>query len=182
MAKIDIRDDIDFDIKLVYPAFRDNLKETAPYLPNIDEIVVQEHERVDENTVKVVNLWKATGEEIPKIAQSFIKPDMMKWTDRATWHDDELYCDWEMEVGFLPEAVSCKGQTRYKAKGDKTECHISGDLIVDARKIPGVPRLLAGKLGQAVEAFVVKMVTPNLRATNRAMEQYLQDEAKAAKS
>jgi hypothetical protein len=83
-----------------------------------------------------------------------------------------------MEVGFLSEAVKCSGQTRYKAKGDRTECHISGELEVDASKIPGVPRLLAGKLGKAVEGFVVKLITPNLRATNRAMEKYLKSEEK----
>ena len=177
MAKLDIRDDIDFSIERVYPAFRDRLKETAPYLPNIEEIVVEKYERIDDNTVEVVNLWKASEGEVPKVAQSFIKPDMLQWTDYATWHDDELYREWNMEVGFLSEAVKCSGETRYKAKGDRTECHISGNLEVDASKIPGVPRLLSGKLGKAVEAFVVKLITPNLRATNRAMEKYLASDA-----
>ena len=118
MAKLDIRDDIDFHIDVVYPAFRDRLKETAPYLPNIEEIVVEKYERIDDNTVEVVNLWKASEGEVPKVAQSFIKPDMLQWTDYATWHDDELYCEWNMEVGFLSEAVKCSGQTRYKAEGE----------------------------------------------------------------
>ena len=39
------------------PAFRDRLKETAPYLPNIEEIVVEKYERIDDNTVEVVNLY-----------------------------------------------------------------------------------------------------------------------------
>ena len=174
MAKLDIRDDIDYPIEQVYEAFRAQLKEVAPYLPNIEEIIVKKHDRRDDDTVDVVNVWKASGEEVPKVASSFIKPDKLQWTDHATWHDGEQYCDWEMEVGFLPEAVSCRGTTHYKAKGDgKTEVHIKGDLSVDAGKIPGVPRLLSGKIGSAVEAFVVKLVTPNLKATNRAMEQYL---------
>lgn len=174
MARLDIRDDIAFPIDRVYPAFRDNLKETAPYLPNIEDIIVEGYERTDDDTVEVVNLWKASEGEVPKIAQSFIKPDMLQWTDYATWHDGAQYCDWRMEVGFLSEAVSCSGKTSYRAKGDRTEVHITGDLKVDASKIPGVPRLLAGKLGKAVESFVVKLVTPNLKATNRAMEEYLE--------
>ena len=147
----------------------------APYLPNISEIIVEKHERTGDDTVDVINVWKASEGDIPKIAQAFIKPDMLQWTDHATWHDDEMYCDWEMKVGFLPDAVSCKGRTTYRAKGDKTEVHIEGDLKVDGSKIPGVPRLLSGKIGSAVEGFVVKLVTPNLRATNRAMEKYLAD-------
>lgn len=173
MAVMDIRDEIAYPIDTVYPAFRDELKHVAPYLPDIEDIIVQSTERVDEDTLKVVNLWKASDGKVPTLAQSFIKPDMLQWTDRATWHDDECYCDWEMEVGFLPEAVTCKGRTLYKKKGDRTEIHITGDLSVDAKKIPGVPRLMAGKVGKVVEEFVVKMITPNLKATNRAMEKHL---------
>ena len=173
MAKIDIKDSIDYPLETVYPAFRDDLKQVASYLPNIDEIVVKSSTRRDEETLDVVNLWVASEGEIPTLAQPFIKKDMLQWIDRAVWHDDELYCEWEMEVGFLPEAVTCRGRTTYTAKGDRTEVHIDGELLVDAKKIPGVPRLMSGKVGQVVEGFVVKMITPNLKATNRAMESHL---------
>ncbi len=174
MAKIDIRDTISFDLARVYETFRDDLKALAPYLPNVSEIIVDTHARVDDTTLKAVNIWKASGEEIPKIASAFIKPDMLQWTDYATWHDDTHSCDWEMKVGFLPDAVSCKGTTRYTHKADGvTEVHILGELKVDASKIPGVPRLLSGKIGDAVESFVVKLVTPNLKEVNRGMEKHL---------
>mgnify|MGYP000026435085 CR=1 FL=1 len=173
MASLDIKDEIAYPLDTVYPAFRDDLKEVAPYLPNIADIIVQSVDRVDDNTVKVVNLWKASDGDIPKMAQGFIKPDMLQWTDRATWHDDKLFCEWDMEVGFLPEAVSCKGKTPYTQRGDRTEVHITGELVVNAKKIPGVPRLMAGKIGPMVESFVVKMIAPNLKATNRAMEKHL---------
>lgn len=173
MARIDIRDTITYERGLVYETFRDDLKELAAYLPNIREIVVERHERTDESTVSVVNIWKATGEEIPTMARSFINPDMLQWTDRATWHDGSCSCDWIMEVGFLPQAVSCSGTTTYTARGDRTEVHITGELRVDAAKIPGVPRLLSGKIGGAVEEFVIKLITPNLKEVNRGAEKYL---------
>lgn len=172
MATINIQDDINFPLERVYPSFRDNLSGLADYLPNIKEIIVEKNERLDDNTVELVNLWKATGEEVPKIASAFIKPEMLAWTDYATWHDGEHYCAWRMVVGFLPEAVTCSGTTRYTASGDKTQVHIQGELCVDAKKL-GVPRLVAGKLSSAVEEFVVKLITPNLKATNRAMEKFL---------
>lgn len=173
MASMDIKDELSYPLETVYPAFRDDLKHVAPYLPNVEDIIVKSSERIDENTLKVINLWKASDGDVPKLAQTFIKPDMLQWTDHATWHDDECYCEWEMVVGFLPDAVSCKGKTTYKKKGERTEVHITGELVVNAKKIPGVPRLMAGKVGSVVEAFVVKMITPNLKATNRAMEKHL---------
>lgn len=174
MARIDIRDDMNFPIERVYPAFRDDLSKVADFLPNIEAIIVEQHDRTSDTQVSVVNVWKATGEEIPAMASSFIKPEMLQWTDHASWDDDARHVDWRMEVGFMPEAITCSGRTTYRPKGDgKTEIHISGELKVDARKL-GVPRLIAGKLSSAVEEFVVKLVTPNLKATNRAMEQFLE--------
>ena len=173
MAKIEITDTVAYDRKTVYETFRDQLREMIPYLPDIQEIEVENRNRTDDSTLKVINVWKADAQEIPKVAQAFIKPEMLQWTDYATWHDDSWTCDWEMEVGFLKEAVKCAGTTRYVDRGDKTEITITGDLKVDASKIPGIPRLISGKVGDAVEKFVVKLITPNLTQVNRGIEKYL---------
>lgn len=175
MAEIDITDEIAHDRKTVFETFRDDLVELVPHLPDIKQITVEDREQVDDDTVEVVNLWNAEAEEIPRIARSFIKPEMLKWTDYATWNSDDWTCDWRMEVGFLPEAVTCKGTNEYRDKGDdRTEIAIRGELNVDASKIPGVPRLGAGKIGGVVENFVVKLITPNLTKVNRGLEKYLQ--------
>lgn len=173
MAKIDLHDDITYNLEQTYHTFRDDLAKLATYLPDIEDIIVEKHERTDDDTVSVVNLWKASANEIPKIVSKFITPDKLQWTDYATWHDGTTSCDWNLVLGFFPEAIKCKGTTTYSVNGDKTHVHITGDLHVDASKIPGVPRLLSGKLGSAVEKFVVKMVTPNLKNVNRGMERYL---------
>lgn len=172
MARIDIRDHINYDRTTVYETFRDKLVELKPFLPTVKDIVQESYDR-DGDDVNIVNIWYAADEDIPMIAQKFIKPEMLQWTDRATWHDGSHACDWDMEVGFLQEAISCNGTTYYRESGDRTEINITGELRVDARKIPGVPRILAGKVGDAVEKFVVKMITPNLKEVNRGAEKYL---------
>ena len=175
MAKIDIKDTIAYERDTVYETFRDKLIELKPFLPTVKDIEQESYER-DGDTVHIVNVWYAADEDIPSIASKFIKPEMLQWTDRATWHDDSKSCDWDMEVGFLQEAISCDGTTYYREKGDRTEVHITGELRVDAKKIPGVPRLVAGKVGDAVEKFVVKMITPNLKEVNRGAEKYLAEQ------
>ena len=177
MADINITDEVAFERERVFTTFRDELTELIPHLPDIKDITVEDRKEVDDNTVKVVNLWEAHPEEVPRVARSFIKPEMLKWTDYATWRRDAWECDWNMEVGFLTDAVTCEGTTRYLKKGDdNTEIAIDGKLEVDAREIPGVPRLGAGKIGSVVENFVVKLITPNLTKVNRGLEQYLNDE------
>ncbi len=174
MAKIDIKDTVAHDRETVYKTFRDELTELIPHLPDVKNIEVQKREEVDENTTRVVNLWTAEAEEIPRVARPFIKPEMLVWTDVANWHDDTWACDWVIEVGFLSEAVTCKGSTKYLEKGaDKTEVVITGQLDVNAKEIPGVPRLGAGKIGSVIESFVVRLITPNLTNINRGLERYL---------
>lgn len=176
MAKINIKDEVAHDRETVFKTFRDELAELIPHLPDVKDIEVKDREQVDDDTLKVVNLWKAESEEVPRLARSFIKPEMLEWTDYATWHDDTWSCDWTMEVGFLNEAVTCEGTTTYKAKGEnKTEVVIDGKLEVDAKQIPGVPRLGAGKIGSVIEGFVVKLITPNLTNVNRGLESYLKE-------
>ncbi len=173
MAKIDITDKVTFDRDTVYETFRDNLVELLPYLPTVKNIERTDYERVDENSVKIVNIWYAADEDIPSLAQRFISQEMLQWKDTAHWDDEEFSVKWDMEVGFLSDAISCGGKTTYKKVGDQTEVHILGDLKVDAKKIPGVPRLIAGKVGGAIEKFVVKMITPNMKEANRGVEKYL---------
>lgn len=174
MAEIDIKDEVAHSRETVFTTFRDELTELVPHLPDIEDIEVKEREDIDDNTVKVTNLWTAEAEEIPRMARSFIKPDMLKWTDYATWRQDAWECDWEIEVGFLSDAVHCEGTNKYVAKGDdKTDVVITGVLEVNAREIPGVPRLGAGKIGDVIESFVVRLITPNLTNVNRGLERYL---------
>lgn len=174
MAKISIKDEVKHDRDVVFSTFRDELTKLLPYLPDVKDIEVKSRDDVDDKTVKVVNLWKADSNEVPRLAQAFIKPEMLEWIDRATWNQDKWSCDWVMEVGFLSDAVTCKGTTKYLEKGEgKTEVVIEGELNVDARKIPGVPRLGAGKIGDVIESFVVRLITPNLTQVNRGLEQYL---------
>jgi hypothetical protein len=174
MAEINIKDVVGASRETVFSTFRDELVELLPHLPDVKSIEVKEREEPNESTVKVVNLWKADAAEIPRLAQAFVKPEMLEWTDYATWNAEQWTCEWEMEVGFLSEAVTCKGTTTYAEKGDdRTEVVIRGDLTVDARKIPGVPRIGAGKIGDVIEGFVVRLITPNLTQVNRGLESYL---------
>ncbi len=176
MADIKITDTIAHDREKVFTTFRDELQELIPHLPDIKDIELKDRDEVDEHTTKVINLWKAEPAEVPTLARSFIKPEMLEWTDYATWRKDAWECDWRMKVGFLSDAVTCEGVNKYRELGGgKTEITIEGVLEVDARKVPGVPRLGAGKIGSVIENFVVKLITPNLTNVNRGLESYLKE-------
>ena len=86
-------------------------------------------------------------------------------------------CDWDIELGFLPNAIEARGHNEFSESGDRTRVTMNGDITIHAAKIPGVPRLLAKKIGGTIEKFVIKMIEPNLRKTNEAVRRYLTDNA-----
>lgn len=174
--KFTIQEDIFFPIEDVFRVQRDELEALSEYLPTIENIVVDSREEKD-GIVKLVNLWRASSTEIPRIARPFIKPEMLNWTDRAQWNSKNFRCDWETEVGFLPEAIEAAGTTRFEYDGETTTVIIEGEIKIHAQKIPGVPRIAAKKVGKVVEKFVVKMIEPNLRETTKAISRYLEDQA-----
>ena len=171
-----IKDSISFPREQVFKAQRDQMPELASYLNDIESITVEERE--DDGPIsKLVNLWIAGGTDIPAAARSFVKPEMLRWTDYATWNQDEWKCDWKLVLGFLQDAVSVSGTTSFAEQGERTTVTIAGDITIRAEKIPGVPRFMAGKIGPVVEKFVINLIRPNLKKTSEGIGSYLRDNA-----
>jgi hypothetical protein len=162
---------IPFARELVWTTYRDRLTQLLPYLPNLRTIEVRQ--RVQEgSTVRLVNVWHGGG-DIPPIARAFLSESMLSWTDHATWHNDRFVCDWVTETHAFTEAVRSSGSNRYLQVAAGTQLQIRGDLSIDASKIRGVPRLVAGKVGRAVEEFLVRTVQRNLLDVSKGIERFL---------
>lgn len=170
--RADVR--IPFPLEVVYATYRDRLVDLVPHLPNIERIEVTS--RVDEAAgVRCVNEWTGGG-DFPKVAKAFVSSDMLRWTDRAFWRPADWTCDWETEVHAFPGAVKSKGRNVFRAEGEGTRLEIRGELTVDAAKIPAVPRLLRGTVGDAVEKFLCGRVAENLTEVGRGVARMLEAE------
>ena len=171
--KFTIVDEIPFSLEQVFEAHRDKLPQMVDRMPNIDRIVVESREE-DGDITRLVNVWHAAETDIPAIARAFISKDMLRWTDRAEWDAGERTAQWNIELGFLPGAIICRGENTFESYTDHTRITMEGELIIHAEKIPGVPKLLAGKIGPTIEKFVVGLIEPNLRETNKVVAAYLE--------
>lgn len=180
--KIEADATVSFPRDLVFSTYRDRLPELVPHLPNISGIDVLE--RADDaegnvGTTRMLNLWSAEG-EIPKVAQTIIKPDMVAWKDHALWDANEWTCQWRVEPRFFTDNIRCEGKNRFVDKGDSMELQIRGVLEVDLTGVKGVPRILASRIAPVVEKFVVAMLTPNLISVSEGLEAFLRAEASRA--
>lgn len=158
----------------VFEAYRDQLPDIAAYIPDIKQIVVESRE--DGAKVKLHNVWIASR-EVPSFARGIIKPDMLRWDDFAEWDQADWACAWRLRTRAFTESVRCSGTNRFEAIGStKTRVVLSGDLDIDVKSIPGVPRLLAGRLKPQVEKFIVSLITPNLEKVNESLGRFLDDQ------
>jgi hypothetical protein len=159
-------------LERVYSCYRDQLPEIAPYTPDIKEIVVHSREELEQGP-KIHNEWIA-DRDLPKVVANLVTQDMMRWNDFAQWNNEAHHVDWVLQIPAFPNQVKCSGRNAFFADGpDATIVRLSGDLEISLKNIPGVPRLLAGRLTPKVESFIVKLITPNLEKVNHSLERYL---------
>jgi hypothetical protein len=159
---------------LVYQTYRDRLPELVSMLPNVEYVRVLER-REDGETVFLLNEWKAKG-DVPEVAQRWIKPEMLRWKDHATWRGVRWEVDWRLEMAFMSDRVKVAGTNRFVDLGPaRSRLELRGDLTIDAAGLPGVPRLLAGRFGAIVERFVLGLVQPNLVRTSEALQRFLDE-------
>jgi hypothetical protein len=176
LMKIHSESHIHHPIELVYQSYRDQLPLVAPYTPDIKEIIVNSREELAMGP-KIHNIWVA-DREIPKVAAGLIKPEMLRWDDFAQWNDEANHVDWRLNIPAFPDQVKCSGRNAFFADGpNRTRVVLTGELEINVKKIPGVPRIMAGRIAPKIEAFIVKLITPNLEKVNHSLEQFLDDQS-----
>jgi hypothetical protein len=165
---------IPFPREIVFAAYRDEIVDLLPYLPNVRSIDVKSRKQ-EGNVIEFVNEWRGGG-DIPAAVRAVLSEAVLAWTDYATWRGDAMCCYWRTETHAFTEAVTCKGSNRFVADGEgKTLLEIRGSLEIDAKKIRGVPSFLAGKVGRAVEEFLVGKIQSNLVETAKGLAKYLEE-------
>jgi hypothetical protein len=164
-----------FPRETVFTAYRDRLAELTDYLPNIRNIrVLKREDLLDE--VRLVNEWTGGG-DIPKAALAVLKESMLRWTDHATWKTSSHTVEWRTEVGSFPGLVQSSGFNRFVEVTQGTRLEIRGNLVCDASKLPGVPRMLAGSINGVIERFLVGQVQVNLVEVGKGVGRLLERDA-----
>jgi len=169
-------DEVRHSANKVFLLIRDEMPSLVPYLDDVQEIVVTQR-REEGTSVHITNLWKGSADKAPKLVQKFLSPELLSWKDHATWHQGEVcYATWRLEPKVGGRLFECSGKTSIReTTPGACEIQIQGDLRIYPERLPGVPRLLAGKLRGKVESFVVNMLVPNMQTMARGVQNYFDD-------
>lgn len=172
--KFSLTDEIPHPRPVVFHTHRDKLIDLVPYLVQIESIRCES--RAEEGpVVRLVNLWRASSDDVPAPLRSILKPERLTWVDRATWDGAQWRCDWEITLSALPEAVTARGSSTFLEEGEETIVQMTGEFLIHPDRIPGVPTFVAKAAAAPLERFIVGLLQPNLRRSNQAVRQYIED-------
>lgn len=172
--KFSLVDEIPWPRELVFSTHRDKLLELVPYLPSVDSVVIRS--RADDgDVVRFDNLWSGASDDVPAVLRGLIKPEMLTWVDTAAWDVGRYRCDWSIDLSALPGAITARGTNSFRDEGEDTVIQMQGEFIVHPERIRGAPTFLVRKAQPAIERFVVGLLQPNLKQSNAAVAQYLED-------
>jgi hypothetical protein len=172
--KLESTEVINKPLEDVYTLVRDELEKLVPYLPNVNKIEVVDKSQTD-NKVHIVNNWYAMA-DMPKLLSKFLKPEIFSWKDIADWNNETHSVDYSLESFLANDLFDAKGTNTFTALGDdKTELKISCEVSIYPEKIPGVPRLIAGKVKPMVESLIEKILAPNLTSLGTGLNKYFSE-------
>ncbi len=174
--KFSLVDEIPHPRELVFATHRDKLVDLVPYLPNVASVVVKERV-VEGEVVRLLNLWTVASSDVPAPIRPLLKPENLTYLDRASWDGSRWRCDWEITLTALPEAVTARGFNTFLDEGGETVIQMNGEFVIHPDRVPGVPTFVAKAAAPALEKFVVGLLQPNLKKSNQAVQQYIEDHA-----
>lgn len=141
---------------------RDRMPELVPFLHDVEEIRVLERAEGD-GVVRILNLWQGSMERVPGPARPFVNRELVSWHDHATWTTSRREAAFRLEPRVGASVFTCAGTTRLIEVGEeRATLRLEVDFEVYPERVPGVPRLLAGKLRGPIEQTIAGQVRPNL--------------------
>ena len=130
---------------------------------------------VEGDVVRLLNLWTVSSNDVPGPIRPLLKPENLTYLDRATWDAGRWRCDWEITLTALPEAVTARGFNTFLDEGGETVIQMNGEFVIHPDRVPGVPTFVARAAAPALEKFVVGLLQPNLKKSNQAVQQNIED-------
>ena len=172
--KFEVSDPIPFTLDEAFSLIRDRMPTLVPYMRDTESIEVVSRSDDGDQTL-IVNRWRASQERVPKMLRSVIKPELLSWLDHARWSEEQKAAHWTLEAMSGQDLFSCSGVTSLFVQNDQTFLKIEVNLEIYPERVPGVPKLLARKIGGQIEKFLGDLLSDNMRQLAKSMSDYARD-------
>lgn len=151
-------------VDALYVFVRDRLPELVPDLQDIRSIRVLERRKGRDNTVHLVNEWRAAT-RLPSSFGAIVRADDLGWLDRAAYGSTNGVCRWQIEPFFLREYIRCEGTTTYERAmaGRGSRITFAGQFELDSAAVQRHVGLLHQPVTRLVESIVTTLIPKNFR-------------------
>ncbi len=172
---IDVDESVPLPADEVFHLLRDDMPALVPYLHDVDRIEVVQREERGEDEVFILNHWFGSMDKVPRALRAFVKPELMSWTDHATWTTSARQASWHLESRVGRDIFDCTGTTRIVEVDDETSRVVMDvQMEIHPEHVPGVPRLVARKVRGQLEKLIAGQLTPNMRNLAGSIRRYAQ--------
>lgn len=169
-----ITDELPYPLDQVFSVHRDKLEELVVYLPNVDAVETRVRE-VDGPIVRLENHWTGASSDVPAVIRPLFKSEYLTWVDRAEWNEATHTCKWNIQLNALPGAITARGENLFREEDGETIIDMTGEFIVHPERIPGLPAFVVKAAVPTLEKFIIGLLQPNLRKSNAAVVEYIDD-------
>jgi hypothetical protein len=152
-----------------------NMEKVVPFMPTIDFIETEKFEQRENGQIYILRKWKGSSSTAPKALKPFLSDEMLTWHDDALWTPEDYKVDWNLRSS-LGKLYDCGGTNYFGPHPDDENAsliRLAGTLKIYPDRIPGIPRFLAKRVAPQAEAFILKLVSPNLTEVVSGLEKYL---------
>ena len=148
----------------LFTTLRDRLPKLAETMEEIEAIQELERRNIGDAQV-VVNHWHAR-QTIPPFLQERLGQTRIDWLDRASWHEQQLLCTWEIEPSLGGGAITCSGTTEFiQAMGGRgTRARFAGNLNIAPEYLGSVIGGFHGPVKSLVEMIATSLIPANFRS------------------
>ena len=165
---------IKFPVDTAWHTMMNKLPDIANGVDDLESITEIERCPLPGDITKVVNVWRSKP-KLPAIVMKYITPDMLAWTDTATWREKDKTIEWEIRSHHFHEQMHCKGTTVFAPAIGGKGCRLtfSGSLEWKGKVLSAGFGVLDSTIAKAVESVLTQMIPSNFRKITEIMSTYI---------
>lgn len=156
-------------VDLVWETFRDRFEEVGEKVDDLEYIAFREKNVNETGQLTTVYEWKANP-KLPALVKSYIQPNMLTWTDTATWNANEKVCHWQIYSHYFKDKMDCVGSTTFSPAMGGRGCRMTfqGNIHWDGG-LPALVGIMDGPITRAMESVISKMVPKSFHKVSNAV-------------
>ncbi len=158
-------------LETVWTAMRDQLPEIAAGVEDVESVRLESRTETASGATIVVNIWQARP-RVPALLAAHLKPEMLRWTDRAEWSPRDRTCAWEIEPHYFAVRLRCAGSTHYEPAmgGRGTRLTFTSAFRLGRDSKPGA---IEDVVLRGVESFLQGLIPKNFQKIVTALTAHL---------